>query len=222
MRFRYVVPWLGLLCTGISQTLVDLRTQSKSVDFTAATSTKPFKTGTALPATCAIGEVFFKTNGAAGQNLYACSTVNSWTLQAGGTNLSGDVNGPMNTNVVTQIQGRAVSPAAPTGGQSLVWNASTYRWEVQNISGTVGPTGPPDQLGQWDQSESPALWVPRGVQVRRVRPGLRARLDRPERRALEGRPDRQDRLAHRASRARRVRQARPGPRVPLARLVHRG
>jgi hypothetical protein len=147
MRFRYVVPWLGLLCTGISQTLVDLRTQSKSVDFTAATSTKPFKTGTALPATCAIGEVFFKTNGAAGQNLYACSTVNSWTLQAGGTNLSGDVNGPMNTNVVTQIQGRAVSPAAPTGGQSLVWNASTYRWEVQNISGTVGPTGPTGPTG---------------------------------------------------------------------------
>src|SRR5471032_998581 len=49
-----------------AQTRVDLRTQSRNVDFSAATSTKPSKTGTTLPATCSVGETFLKTNAAAG------------------------------------------------------------------------------------------------------------------------------------------------------------
>ena len=49
------IAWFTL-AAGIrlaAQTQVDLRTQSKGVDFTAAQSTKPFKSGGALPATCA-------------------------------------------------------------------------------------------------------------------------------------------------------------------------
>ena len=42
-------------------------------DFSAATSTKPSKAGTALPATCSIGETFFKTDATTGANLYGCS-----------------------------------------------------------------------------------------------------------------------------------------------------
>ena len=56
-----------------AQTKIDLRTQGKSVDFSAATSTKPSKAGTALPATCSIGETFFKTDATTGANLYGCS-----------------------------------------------------------------------------------------------------------------------------------------------------
>jgi len=62
-----------------AQTQVDLKTQTKNVDFTAAITTKPVKAGTALPATCAAGELFFKTNAAPGGNLYLCTAANTWT-----------------------------------------------------------------------------------------------------------------------------------------------
>ena len=65
---------------GYSQTQIDLRTQGKGVDFSAALSTKPSKTGTVLPATCSIGETFFKTDAPAGQNLYGCTAPNVWSL----------------------------------------------------------------------------------------------------------------------------------------------
>jgi hypothetical protein len=74
---------LLLLSGGNGQTLVDLRTQTKSVDFTGANTTKPFKSGTALPVTCSIGEAFFKTNASAGANLYSCTAQNAWALEAG-------------------------------------------------------------------------------------------------------------------------------------------
>jgi hypothetical protein len=66
-----------------AQTRVDLRTQSKSVDFTAASSTKPLKTGATLPATCTQGEMFFKTDAPVGQNVYGCVNTDTWQLQAG-------------------------------------------------------------------------------------------------------------------------------------------
>ena len=66
------------------QTQVDLRTQGKSVDFSAASATRPLKTGISLPGTCSTGEMFFKTDAAAGQNLYGCASANSWVQQAGG------------------------------------------------------------------------------------------------------------------------------------------
>jgi hypothetical protein len=143
-----------------NQTLVDLRTQSKSVDFSAANTTKPFKTGTPLPATCGVGEMFYKSDAPPGANLYGCTSLNNWTLQTGsiipgvagnggkvlstdGSSLSwgalaGDVSGAPSTLTVTQIQGRAVSSSAPGSGQTLVWNTSTSRWEPQTLAGGGG------------------------------------------------------------------------------------
>ena len=45
MRFRYAALAALAVCWGSGQTLVDLRTQSKSIDFTGANTTKPFKSG---------------------------------------------------------------------------------------------------------------------------------------------------------------------------------
>ena len=75
--------WVALACAAIcpaawSQTLVDLRSQGRNIDFSSATLTKPFKTGTTLPAVCTAGETFFKTNAAQGQNIYVCSSTNTW------------------------------------------------------------------------------------------------------------------------------------------------
>jgi hypothetical protein len=65
------------------QTTVDLRTQTRNVDFSSSPSTKPFKTGAALPASCSPGEAFFKTDAPSGQNLYGCTAANQWTLEGG-------------------------------------------------------------------------------------------------------------------------------------------
>jgi hypothetical protein len=69
--------------TAMAQTKVDVATQTKSIDFSAASSTKPLKTGKELPAWCAIGEMFFKTTAVAGANLFACTDANRWSVQAG-------------------------------------------------------------------------------------------------------------------------------------------
>ncbi len=84
-RIRLLVSMLLTVAALFAQTQVDLRTQGKSVDFSAVSSTRPVKTGTALPASCAVGELFFKSNAAAGQNLYACHAQNSWSLTAATT-----------------------------------------------------------------------------------------------------------------------------------------
>src|ERR1700733_7094653 len=81
-RAILVAAWLIGVADG-QLTQVDLRTQSKSVDFSGAATTKPFKAGTALPATCSVGEAFFQTSAVVGMNLYGCTAANSWTLLSG-------------------------------------------------------------------------------------------------------------------------------------------
>ena len=152
-------------CAGAlwGQTQVDLRTQSKSIDFTGANATKPFKSGTLFPVVCSTGEIFYKADAPAGSNVYACTTTNTWTLEQGGgypapggnsgkvlttdgstllfSPLGGDISGPVTAASVTQIQGRPVSSTAPASGQALAWNASTNRWEPQTVSGGGGGGG---------------------------------------------------------------------------------
>jgi len=138
-----------------AQTKVDLRTQSKSVDFSNATSTKPAQVGASLPATCGQGEFFFLTTGPAGQNLYGCSVTNTWSLEGAaipqtslvpsetnnagaflttdGVNpiwqqLAGDVNGTPSAVTVTGLQNRPVATTAPTNGQLLGWSAASTTW----------------------------------------------------------------------------------------------
>jgi hypothetical protein len=88
MRLAIVPQLLKLVAPAImavsglqGQTLIDLRTQSKTVDFTSAPSTKPVKAGTSLPATCTAGEAFLKTDAMPGKGLYWCTSANTWTQQ---------------------------------------------------------------------------------------------------------------------------------------------
>jgi len=66
-----------------SPTTIDLKAQSKNVDFTSAISTRPFKSGAALPATCSVEEMFYLTSATAGTNLYGCTAPNTWALEGG-------------------------------------------------------------------------------------------------------------------------------------------
>jgi len=70
-----------LVMSMAAQTRVDLKTQSANVDFQTAPYTKPLKSGVALPAACAQGEMFFVTSAAPGTNLFGCTATNTWTAQ---------------------------------------------------------------------------------------------------------------------------------------------
>src|SRR5258708_896589 len=63
-----------------AQTQVDLGKQGKDVDFASFPSTRPTRTGTALPPTCTVGQMFYKTNTLAGNNLFGCTSINIWTV----------------------------------------------------------------------------------------------------------------------------------------------
>ena len=138
----------------VAQTKIDLRTQTRSVDFSGAASTKPSRAGTVLPATCSEGETFLKTNAAAGQNFYVCTTGSVWSLQGavipsvtGYANmllatdgaaliwkaLGGDVSGAPGSLTVSKLQGRTISAATPAGGQVLAWNPAAVQWEPQSV-----------------------------------------------------------------------------------------
>ena len=64
-------------------TQLDLRLQSRDVDFSAASATKPFKSGTGLPSSCGQGEMYYRLDAAAGMNVYGCTGSNAWTLEQG-------------------------------------------------------------------------------------------------------------------------------------------
>jgi len=80
---RTLLVLLGAQSILDAQTLVDLRTQAKSVDFSAAASTKPSQTGTVLPVTCSVGAMFFNIAAPAGRNLFFCTAANVWTQMSG-------------------------------------------------------------------------------------------------------------------------------------------
>jgi hypothetical protein len=111
-----------------AQTMVDLTRQAR------------LGAGTALPSQCAVGQVFFKTNAAAGANLYACTAVNVWTA-VGLIPLGGDASGTAPSATVTGVQGRHVSNAAPADQDTLRWNAATSQWIPQAAPQAVVATG---------------------------------------------------------------------------------
>ena len=110
--------WLILLAAVIAasaQTQVDLRTQAKNVDFSGASSTKPARTGTALPGSCTVGEVFFKLDAVAGQNLYACTSLNTWT-NLFGTSGGGGGSAPTTASALLDFQVTRTSATVLTVG----------------------------------------------------------------------------------------------------------
>jgi hypothetical protein len=120
----------GVICQ--AQTQINLQTQSRNVDFSQAPSTKPFKVGATLPATCAVGETFFNTSAAAGANWYGCVAANVWAVQSasgtgsgGITQLTGDVAaGPGSGSQTATIQPGAVtlSKMANLAAGSIICN----------------------------------------------------------------------------------------------------
>jgi hypothetical protein len=73
----------------LGQTQVDLKLQTKNIDFSGAATVSPFPVGFNLPAACTTGNMFFKSNAPTGANLYGCVATNSWSLESGGSSGGG-------------------------------------------------------------------------------------------------------------------------------------
>jgi len=95
-------------------TKVDLRHQISNVDFTEMPWTKPVKLGVSLPATCSVGELFFRTSGDGGLVLHACTSPNTWTNPAACPDCVRTSESYSNPSWLTSVDWSAVSnkPAA--------------------------------------------------------------------------------------------------------------
>jgi hypothetical protein len=114
LRYNSVLVLAGPLVACLSgQTQIDLRTQSRMVDFSKAQSTKPLKTVTALPPTCSVGEMILLNTAPVGRNVYVCLATNLWSVQNAGL---------------------ALAATQPINGQALAWNESSAQWEPQTIA----------------------------------------------------------------------------------------
>lgn len=124
------------------QTFVDLRSQTRNVDFSSALSTKPFQAGVSLPLTCSVGQAFLNLNATPGQNLYICTAANTWTAQAP-VPFGGDLSGSPGAAVVIRMQGRLINPAAPAAGQLLRWDGVANQWSpsTETVGSVFGRSG---------------------------------------------------------------------------------
>jgi hypothetical protein len=143
-----------------AQTSIDLRRQGRNVDFSSATSTKPSKTGTVLPAACAVGETFFKTDAPAGGNLHLCGSTNVWTQVSGSASSSSidfygggakvlTTDGGLPENAVTSIDatGKSVdSGCTVSGGVMNCPNGLTSGTGTSQVTMTEG-AGPANAPG---------------------------------------------------------------------------
>ncbi len=115
----------GVWCAS-SQTKVDLQLQSRLVDFSGAPSTKPASVVTTLPATCGVGQVAFLSTATAGQNLYLCAALNTWTQVVGNGSGGG---GGSSTKSLVSTTSNTITMAAGTilssTGQSIFVTSAT-------------------------------------------------------------------------------------------------
>ena len=116
-----------------------------AVDFTWAASTSPVKSGTVAsrPGTCTVGQLYFATDAAAGQNLAVCTSTNVWTTIAGASGINAqtgtsytmqDTDG---SKLLTLSNAAPVAVSLPQAGASS-WFKAGWTTDVENRgAGTV-------------------------------------------------------------------------------------
>ncbi len=108
---------LAVSLSAFAQTKLDLGAQSKDPNFSQAPSATPFPTGSALPATCTVGQFFFLTVAPVGAN--QCVLTNTWApIQGSSGNTSSNVStgGTIGVQKVSSTQlaiGSGCSVATP-------------------------------------------------------------------------------------------------------------
>ena len=138
---------LAVLLMGLAagQTLVNLGSQTKNVDFSAAPETRPMKTGTALPGTCNVGDEFFNTSATAGSNVYGCTSPNVWTQLSGGG--GGGVGSSMFQPFITDAQvGATATTVTIPGGTFRNNNTVTAVPSTATIQANAGSLAAGSQI----------------------------------------------------------------------------
>lgn len=135
---RSSVRLIWAVCWGVplvAQTQVDLRTQSKAVDFQAAPYTKPFKSGAALPVTCTQAEMFFLLTAPPGTNVYGCPN-GGWVSEGGGGVITVQNTGTTvgSRSILDVSSGPGVLLATSDTGQSILIQSSLDTAVVQTRS----------------------------------------------------------------------------------------
>ncbi len=112
-------------------------------------------TGTVLPTHCSIGSVFFKSDAAAGSNIYGCTAVDTWTAQAGGgggatiTGTVGEVpiisGASAATGNVAFVANFTALPVPSAPSLTKVGAGTGTTWGYKRVCGMIG--GAPLALG---------------------------------------------------------------------------
>jgi hypothetical protein len=110
MKHRHIIGLLlAFLPAALAQTKVDLAKQSKNIDFSQASFVRPFPLGTALPATCQVGQVFFLTTAPA--SAYECTSTNVWAPIQGSTGAAaGTIDVQFTSSTVLTVGSRCSIP----------------------------------------------------------------------------------------------------------------
>lgn len=95
----------------------------------SATRTAPVKVGTSLPGTCTTGDFFYKSDATAGQNLYSCTSTNTWTQHTGAGG-----GGDASTNASSSVDSE-LALFSGTGGKTL--KRATTTGLLKGTSGVV-------------------------------------------------------------------------------------
>jgi hypothetical protein len=152
------VIWLTALAatlTSYAQTEIDLPRQANVV-------------GTALPATCLVGRLLINLSSTAGQNLYVCTSTNTWSLEAGGSGggSGGGASVPSfnvttTTTTITMAPGSVLTAA---NGVTLLNGTYTITHSSGSDSGTfyVGPNASNQAVCYYSTGINIANWAVSG------------------------------------------------------------
>jgi hypothetical protein len=118
-----------------ADTMTGNKTFTGTTDASGAAHTLPSKVGTVAtrPATCTVGEQYFATDATAGQNLYFCTTANTWTLMTGG-----GAGAPANATVCQDASASATTYTCPTPSP----NVTSYTGMLVDFSPQTTNSGP--------------------------------------------------------------------------------
>ena len=164
-RFLFLGVFGCYLAAG-QTTKVDLQNQTRGVDFSTATSTKPAKTGTALPSVCSTGEAYVLTTAVAGSNLYICTAQNTWSVQSGQPGLTGPAGpqgpqGPAGPIGATGPQGAAgpIGAAGPQGPQGPAGASPTTMQAGSGVPSANCTAPSTSNLGLYTDSANGDIYV---------------------------------------------------------------
>jgi hypothetical protein len=122
---------LALLCPLLS---AQTHTVIHALDASGAPTTKPCKTGTSPPGTCAVGECFVDTDATAEKQLQTCTSSNTWTVPSGVAGAGSLLNA---NRFVCVASGGTLKECASSGTTQL---GTAFYFDATNLTFGTGTT----------------------------------------------------------------------------------